>query len=153
MCSKPRSLNGVPLCLEVTEGTLMTDAERCRETLLELRRIGARIAIDDFGAGYSSLSYLDRLPIDVVKIDISFVSRLARETGSAAIVRAIIDLAHALGMQTIAEGIEHEDTYQRLGQLGCDSAQGFFIAPALPPQAFIEWVGAPRSRPSVPRCG
>jgi diguanylate cyclase (GGDEF)-like protein/PAS domain S-box-containing protein len=135
------------LCLEVTEGTLITDTERCGETLHALRAIGCQIAIDDFGAGYSSLTYLDRLPLHVLKIDRSFVARLAAGSASRAIVRAIVDLAHDLGLLTVAEGVEDEHTYQVLAQLGCDAAQGFYIARPLAPDALADWIRT--ARPSA----
>ena len=120
------------LVLEVTEGMLMTGASETAELLSALRELGARIAIDDFGTGYSSLSYLTRLPVDVLKIDQSFVSGLAESPKDREVTGAIIALAHALGLATVAEGVEHAGQLAALGELGCDLAQGYWFSPAVP---------------------
>jgi diguanylate cyclase (GGDEF)-like protein/PAS domain S-box-containing protein len=121
------------LKLELTETSLMENCESTSETLRQLRELGIWIAIDDFGTGYSSLSYLQSMPIDVLKIDRSFVSRLDRTDESAEIVRTIIDLAHSLGITVVAEGVETARQIKRLQQLGCEYGQGFYFAPALDP--------------------
>ncbi len=113
------------LVLEITESVLLQDAYV--ETLERLKQLGVRIAIDDFGTGYSSLSYLDRLPIDIIKVDKSFVDRLEGGNDSP-LARAVIGLGATLGLQTIVEGIEHADQAQWLSDIGCEVAQGFYLA-------------------------
>lgn len=104
------------------------------------RRAGLRIAVDDYGTGYSSLAYLRDLPVDELKIDRSFVARIATDKRSAAIVSSTIDLAHALDLKVVAEGVELEDTLDALDALECDFAQGFHFSRALPAKAFEAWV-------------
>ncbi len=118
--------------LEITEGILLADPRRARESLLRLRTLGIGIAIDDFGTGYSSLNYLQRLPVDELKIDRSFVGDMASEEGARAIVRAVIDLADDLGLRVVAEGVEDLATWEVLAALGCDAAQGYYFSPPLP---------------------
>ncbi len=120
------------LVLEVTEGMLLTDAEETAALLARVRALGARVAIDDFGTGYSSLSYLARLPVDVLKIDRSFVAGLAGSPKDREVTGAIIALAHALGLSTVAEGVEHPAQLAALGELGCDLAQGFHFSEPVP---------------------
>ncbi len=115
------------LTLEITETVLMGDMALSIERLERLRRLGVRVAIDDFGTGYSSLSYLRRLPIDVVKIDRSFIDEVAGDRVQAALVRAIVDLCHTLELETVAEGVETAAQAQRLAELGCCLAQGYFF--------------------------
>jgi EAL domain-containing protein (putative c-di-GMP-specific phosphodiesterase class I) len=124
---------GVPahhLCLEVTESALI-DADVASLALSRLDAIGVSIAIDDFGTGYSSLSRLSQYPLDFMKIDRSFVANLATEPASAVIVHMVVDLAHVLGLQAIAEGIESHDQLVHLAQSGCDIGQGFLWSPAV----------------------
>ena len=123
----PRSLE-----LEITEGTAMGDAAATAAVLEELKALGVRVAIDDFGTGYSSLSYLERFPVDTLKIDHSFVANLGRSSGPTVLVKAMIDLAHTLGLKVIAEGVETGEQLQRVRELGCDMAQGFHLARPLP---------------------
>jgi EAL domain-containing protein (putative c-di-GMP-specific phosphodiesterase class I) len=125
-------LNGSDLpaqCLEieVTETSLMQDPEKGIRALTILRSMGVKIAIDDFGTGYSSLGYLKRLPIDSVKLDASFVKDATRDPDDAALVMAIITLAHNLRLKVIAEGIESEDQFAFLRLLRCDEGQGYFL--------------------------
>jgi EAL domain-containing protein (putative c-di-GMP-specific phosphodiesterase class I) len=121
------------LVLEITESMLMSDSERTASCLAALSNMGFRLAIDDFGVGFSSLSYLHRLPVHQLKIDHSFAQGLAR--GEDAIVRATIDMAHDLGLTVVAEGVESDAVLGRLRELGCDAAQGNFIAaPASAPE-------------------
>lgn len=120
------------LVLEVTEGMLMTDAAETARLLGSLRGLGVRIAIDDFGTGYSSLSYLTRLPVDVLKIDQSFVAGLATESKDREVTGAIIMLAHALGLTTVAEGVEDVRQLDALRELGGDLAQGYLFSAAVP---------------------
>jgi EAL domain-containing protein (putative c-di-GMP-specific phosphodiesterase class I) len=116
------------LILEITESVLVEDQRSPIEVLAKIRATGVRIAIDDFGTGYSSLAYLHRLPIDILKIDKSFVDRLIDGNEEAVLAEAIIQIGHALGMQIVAEGIEEEFQRDRLGQMGCDLGQGYWFA-------------------------
>jgi diguanylate cyclase (GGDEF)-like protein len=119
------------LFLEVTESTAMSDAPATAATLEVLQDLGVRAILDDFGTGYSSLSYLERLPVDYVKIDRSFVGGLGKEPGAAVLASGVISLAHALGLKVIAEGVETEEQLERLREMGCDLAQGFYFAKPL----------------------
>jgi diguanylate cyclase (GGDEF)-like protein len=119
------------LTLEITETSLMSDPNGSVVALHRLRELGVRVAVDDLGTGYSSLAYLQRLPVDEIKIDRSFLAEFTHPQARA-VVRAIIDLGHGLGRQVVAEGIEDEATYQALRELGCDAAQGFWLARPLP---------------------
>ncbi|HET7686350.1 MAG TPA: sensor domain-containing phosphodiesterase [Candidatus Limnocylindria bacterium] len=113
------------LTLEITESVLLSDAATTLERLEALRRLGVRVAIDDFGTGYSSLSYLRRLPLDAVKIDRSFVEQVTLDPRQAALVRGIVELCHALSLDTVAEGVETAEQARALVGLGCDLAQGY----------------------------
>jgi diguanylate cyclase (GGDEF)-like protein/PAS domain S-box-containing protein len=113
--------------LEITESTIMTDPPRARDVLARLSKLGVRLAIDDFGAGHSSLGYLRQLPISVLKIDKSFIQQMAVNAGDAAIVRTAIDLGHNLGLEVVAEGVETEEAKRRLETLGCDTLQGYHL--------------------------
>ena len=126
------------ICLEITESALMDDAESATEQLDELRRLGISLGIDDFGTGWSQFAYLQRLPLDVLKIDRSFVSGLGNDTNAATIVAAIIDLAHALGLIVIAEGVETREQLSVLEELDCDQALGFYFSEPREPAAFDE---------------
>jgi diguanylate cyclase (GGDEF)-like protein/PAS domain S-box-containing protein len=118
--------------LELTESLLISNPERIFGIFARLRERGIRIAIDDFGTGYSSLSYLSRYPVDVVKIDKSFVDQLEHEAEHRSVVEAIILMSHAMGMETVAEGVEFEIQKNRLEQLGCDLLQGYFFSRPIP---------------------
>jgi diguanylate cyclase (GGDEF)-like protein len=126
--------------LEITESSIMADPTKAHRLLSELSGIGVKVAIDDFGTGYSSLAYLKDLPVDQLKIDKSFVLNMHRDPNDAIIVKSVIDLGHNLGLETVAEGIEDLDTWQQLTNLGCDSAQGFFLAKPLPAGALEGWL-------------
>ncbi len=128
------------LTLEVTEEALVRDFARATLVLQCLRDLGVRISIDDFGTGYSSLSQLKNLPVDELKIDRSFVMGLPRDRADSAIVRVAVDLAHDLGLEVVAEGVESEPALRWLAEHGCESAQGFFIGRPMPAEAFGEWV-------------
>jgi diguanylate cyclase (GGDEF)-like protein len=120
------------LTVEITESGVMTDPEAAIAMLWGLRRIGVRLSVDDFGTGYSSLAYLKRLPVDEVKLDKSFVLNMTSDPDDAAIVRSTIELAHNLGLQLVAEGVENQETLELLASLGCDVAQGFHLARPMP---------------------
>jgi len=126
--------------IEVTETTIMADPERAARTIGELRQLAIPIAIDDFGTGHSSLAYLHRLPISTVKIDKSFVRGIAASESGRAIVRATIDLAHALDFTVVAEGIEDPETLSIVRELGCDQAQGYHLARPLGAADALRWL-------------
>ncbi len=129
------------LILEITESVLMKDPAQAAVALSELRALGIRIAVDDFGTGYSSLSHLQRFPVDVLKIDKSFIDPLIdSDPGSWALVTAILTLARTLGLDVIAEGIEHESQLHRLIELGCDKGQGFLMARPLDSKAAATFI-------------
>ena len=124
------------LCLEITESVLMADADFYIQALLGLKRLGVTIAIDDFGMGYSSLAYLQRFPVDILKIDMAFVSGLGHgNRPNSAIVGAIVDLCRALGLTSIAEGVETPEQMRDLRELGCDIGQGFYFGRPQPADA------------------
>ncbi|NKE71839.1 EAL domain-containing protein [Candidatus Manganitrophus noduliformans] len=125
---------------EITESAIMTDPARAREVLVALHRSGIRFSIDDFGIGYSSLSYLRNLPVDSIKVDKSFVSQMILNEGDAKIVRSTIEMAHHLGLEVVAEGVETEEILERLGEMGCDAAQGYFISRPLPAEEVGRWL-------------
>ncbi|GGK80666.1 putative bifunctional diguanylate cyclase/phosphodiesterase [Mangrovihabitans endophyticus] len=115
------------LTLEITESMLMQDIDNAIETLHALRRLGVHLAIDDFGTGYSSLSYLKQLPVDVIKIDKSFVDQVETDSGDVALVDAVVGLGQALNMRTVAEGVETDGQWMTLRRIGCDQAQGYLF--------------------------
>jgi EAL domain-containing protein (putative c-di-GMP-specific phosphodiesterase class I) len=117
------------LQIEVTETVLLQDVERMGSLFEQIRKMGIRIALDDFGTGYSSLSYLERYPIDTLKIDKSFVDRLEASSAKAEIVRMMINLAHGLGLEVSAEGVEQLSQAETLREFGCTLAQGFLYSP------------------------
>ena len=126
--------------LEITESAMMEDPAVMRDVLSRLSDKGFKLFIDDFGTGYSSLSYLKTLPVDAIKIDKSFVDDLVADAGAARIVRTIIDLAHDMGFKVVAEGVENEETLNRLAALGCDEAQGYYIARPFPCGELSAWL-------------
>ncbi len=125
---------------ERTESAVMSDPERALPVLRGLNGLGVRIAVDDFGTGYSSLAYLRRLPVDEVKIDKSFVLGLASDLSDLAVVRAIVELGHSLGLVVVAEGVEQDATRDQLVEMGCDVAQGFLISRPLEADRFDAWL-------------
>ncbi|WP_245821049.1 putative bifunctional diguanylate cyclase/phosphodiesterase [Geodermatophilus pulveris] len=138
--------HGLPaaaLTLELVEDTLMADPERGRAVLGQLRRLGVRTSIDDYGTGYSSLAYLRHLPADELKLDRSLTLDVGRDPRAAAIVRHTVALAHDLGLTLVAEGVEDVDTAAVLARLGCDTAQGHAIARPMPVEAFVDWLQTP----------
>jgi EAL domain-containing protein (putative c-di-GMP-specific phosphodiesterase class I) len=127
--------SGVPaglLCIEITEHTVMTDPETAIAALRRVRDLGVKTSIDDYGTGYSSMSYLKVLPVDELKIDRSFVCDVAEDTSSRALVASTVELGHNLGLSVVAEGVEDEATVAALGELGCDVAQGYFFSRPVP---------------------
>jgi diguanylate cyclase (GGDEF)-like protein/PAS domain S-box-containing protein len=128
--------------LEITESVIMSKPEQAISTLTQLRRLGVRLAVDDFGTGYSSLAYLDRLPVDEIKIDKSFVSAMAGAVSRTNIVRASIDLGHSLRLESVAEGVEDARSWEVLAALGCDMAQGYFISPPLLADEVLPWLAS-----------
>ena len=120
------------ICLEITESVFMDDMASIVELIGQVRELGVQFSIDDFGTGYSSLAYLKSLPVDAVKVDRSFVSAMTSDTGDAAIVSAVIGLAHALDLRVVAEGVETAEQLAGLAALGCDHAQGFYFSPPQP---------------------
>lgn len=136
------SRHGIPvsqLRLEITESTVMRDPGRAVELLRQLRSIGLELAIDDYGTGYSSLAQLKRMPVSELKIDKSFVMQLDRQPDDEVIVRSTVELGHNLGLSVVAEGVENFATLQRLAALGCDYAQGYWIAKPMPADAVLAW--------------
>jgi diguanylate cyclase (GGDEF)-like protein/PAS domain S-box-containing protein len=133
-------MEGSRLTLDVTETVYVKVLEGNTATLDRLRIMGVRVSIDDFGRGYSSLSYLKRLPADHLKIDRSYVKGLGEDLEDTAIVRMVIELAHTLGMEVIAEGVESADQAELLAQMGCDMAQGFYFARPMPPEEASEFL-------------
>ena len=136
---KSSGLTGDRLSLELTESSIVQDPIRAIRVFDALKSLDASLAMDDFGTGYSSLAYLQRLPIDVLKIDKSFVSGMMVDPDAVAIVRAVLSLAEALGMSTTAEGIETVELATTLATLGCASGQGFYFAKPLEPAAALEY--------------
>ncbi len=136
---------GVPaerLALEITESTIMADPQRAVGVLTQLSEMGIRLSIDDFGVGYSSLSYLKRLPVNEIKIDRSFVAQMDSDEDDAFIVRSTIDLGRNLGLNVVAEGVETETVWDELAELGCDYAQGWFLGRPMPAAELAEWLRA-----------
>jgi EAL domain-containing protein (putative c-di-GMP-specific phosphodiesterase class I)/CheY-like chemotaxis protein len=136
-------LDPTQLCLEITESVLLDDAVLSARSLSELKELGLRIGVDDFGTGYSSLTYLQRFPVDTLKVDRSFVEGLGvtgRARGDRAIVAGVIDLAHAFGHTTDAEGVETEAQLRVLRALGCEHAQGYLWSPPVPGPEALRWI-------------
>ena len=128
------------LCLEITESGFMEDPGHALRVLERLSAVGLELSIDDYGTGYSSLSYLMQLPVSELKIDRSFVSKMSGNEDLTTIVRSTIDLGHSLGLKVVAEGVEDPAGFALLRELGCDSAQGYYMSPPLPPQDFRAWL-------------
>jgi len=129
------------LLIEITESTVMTDADRAMGILNRLATMGVRLSIDNFGTGYSSLSYLSKLPVKEMKIDKSFVTDMGSNSNNALIVQATIDLGHNLGLEVVAAGVENAWTLSLLQPLGCDTAQGYYFTRPLNAQEFTTWLG------------
>ena len=143
------------LCLEITESVLMRDPAGAARVLGRLKELGVGLVIDDFGTGYSSLLYLRGFPVDALKIDRSFVEGMTADPRDRAIVQAVVSLAHALGITTVAEGVEHEAQLEQLKQFGCDYGQGFYWSEPLAAQSVwgrlgLDLRGVPQGRPMTP---
>lgn len=140
------------LKVEITESSIMADPAHALAILAMLQSMGVRLSVDDFGTGYSSLTHLRELPIDEIKIDRSFITGMTASEADTAIVRTVIDLAHNLGKQVCAEGVEDDATWRMLRDLGCDLAQGYWIARPMNAADFMDWLvanswGLQRSHP------
>ena len=129
----------------------MADPRRVLTTLRRLERLGIALSLDDFGTGYSSMQHLRRLPLAEVKIDRSFVLGMAEDPDDEAIVRSIIELAAALGLRVVAEGVEEMSQYRAVASLGADITQGFLIARPMPASEFLGWLAAYEPRETVVR--
>ncbi|MDP9496546.1 MAG: EAL domain-containing protein [Actinomycetota bacterium] len=142
---------GVPadlLTLELTEDVVVADPQLAAERMHELRALGVNLSVDDFGTGYSSLTYLKGLPIDQVKIDKCFVAGLVADPGDQAVVRAVVDIAHTLGLEVVAEGVEQEEQHVVLRRLGVDQVQGYLHAHPMPAVDMARWLAARADQPS-----
>ena len=125
---------------EITESAVMADPELALKTVKRISEMGVRLSIDDFGTGYSSLAYLKKLPVDEIKIDKSFVMNMTNDESDEMIVRSTIDLAHNLGMDVIAEGVDSEEVLNKLDELECDGAQGYYLCVPLPAEELVRWL-------------
>jgi EAL domain-containing protein (putative c-di-GMP-specific phosphodiesterase class I) len=137
--------HGLPaacLELEVTESAAMQDPGQALDVLQRLRGLGVTLSVDDYGTGHASLSYLSRLPVSTLKIDRSFVSTMEVDGTDQVIVRSTIELAHALGLRVVAEGVETRRTWEQLVALGCDEAQGYWLGRPGPAEGVLERVAA-----------
>ncbi len=135
--------------LEVTESSMLANPTRAKAVLGELSDLGIRLSIDDFGTGYSSLAYLRQLPVDEIKIDRSFVIGMGVEAGDAVIVRSTVDLGRNLGLEVVAEGVETIETWERLRELGCNTAQGYFLGRPMLAEEMSDWLRARLAPPDV----
>jgi EAL domain-containing protein (putative c-di-GMP-specific phosphodiesterase class I) len=133
-------LDGQAIIFELTESTLLVDPIRAVEIIHALSELGVQVEIDDFGTGYSSLSYLKSLPISALKIDQSFVTDILDDTNNQVIVQSTIQMAHSLGLKTVAEGVEDEATLLKMMRLGCDMIQGYYFAKPIPGNEVTEWL-------------
>ena len=138
------------LTFEITESSVMAEPRHSLPVLRDLHALGIQLSVDDFGTGYSSLAYLRRLPIDEIKIDRSFVQGMVTDLGDLAIVRAIIDLGHSLGLRVVAEGVEEEAARDALRSMRCDNVQGFLLSRPLPVDRFEAWLASRTVRTTQP---
>jgi diguanylate cyclase (GGDEF)-like protein len=139
------------LTIEITESVFIDEPKMTFATMRRLRDLGVRVSIDDFGIGYSSLSYFRNIPANELKVDKSFVLGMLEHAADREIVRAVINLAHAFGLEVVAEGVEDQATLATLRAMQCDKAQGFLIGRPMPPAAFNEWASAERDFGNAPR--
>ena len=136
------------VCLEITESGFMDDPVRALQTLTRLNALGVKLSVDDYGTGYSSLAYLKKLPVDEMKIDQAFVKNMVTDNDDLVIVRSTIELGHNLGLKVVAEGVEDKATLDKLEQLGCDLAQGYYISRPLPAEKLEVWLQTTATQPS-----
>jgi EAL domain-containing protein (putative c-di-GMP-specific phosphodiesterase class I) len=136
------------ICLEVTETAIIGNAQLARQTLERFRAAGIEISIDDYGSGLSSLAYLKNIPADELKIDRSFVINMATDPVDAVLVRSAVTLAHSLGLRVVAEGVENGGSLEFLRAMGCDLAQGYFIARPMPLAELLAYLGRRERRAS-----
>lgn len=141
-CMHEAGLPAELVCLEITESGVMEDPNRAMDTLFHLRELGLALAIDDYGTGYSSLAYIKQLPVSELKIDRTFVNGICDSEADATIVRSTVELAHSMGFTVVAEGVETEQIANKLRELGCDFAQGYWYAKPMPLQDYLAWVRA-----------
>jgi EAL domain-containing protein (putative c-di-GMP-specific phosphodiesterase class I) len=134
------SLSPDRLELEITESMVMSEPRRALAVLCELSDMGIALSIDDFGTGYSSLAYLKKLPVQAIKIDKSFVMDMIEDADNGMIVQSTVDLGQNLGLKVVAEGVESEEAWRRLAAMGCDTAQGFFLAKPLPVEELMSFI-------------
>lgn len=137
---KKRHLAATKLTLEVTESAVMADLEKAQQRLNELRQLGCKIALDDYGTGYASLAQLKHLPLDKLKLDQSFIRGLDSDESDRIIVQSTLTLAHELKLQTVAEGVEEQSAWQLLQQMGCDTLQGYYFSRPLAAVEFEQWL-------------
>ena len=128
------------LILEITENAIMEDPANSLKILSRLSSLGISLSIDDFGTGYSSLAYLKKLPVDELKVDRSFVMTMVEQKDDAMIVRSVIELGRNFGLKTVAEGVESEEIWHQLLDLGCDYAQGYYMSPPMPYEKLNQWI-------------
>ncbi|HCB38150.1 MAG TPA: hypothetical protein DEP79_00590 [Gammaproteobacteria bacterium] len=126
--------------MELTETAVMHNPDDAMRVMGELSAVGIRLSIDDFGTGYSSLSYLKKLPVNEIKIDRSFVMEMAKNSDDQVIVHTTLTMGHNMSLEVVAEGIEDEDTLNKLKEMGCDLAQGYHIARPMPANEFFTWL-------------
>lgn len=143
-------LPAAALTLEITESVVMSDPERALRVLEELRSLGVRLSVDDFGTGMSSLAYLKRLPVHEVKIDKSFVTGMLNDAGDSAIVHAAIRLVHDLGLRVVAEGVEDVPTQRQLAAWDCDTVQGYLLSRPIPAATFRDWLAVHEAQLQTP---
>jgi diguanylate cyclase len=141
-----RNLNPEHLTIEITEDFLLDNIDRTRSVLERLRECGIRIAIDDFGSGYSSLWYLRELAIDEVKLDRNFIAPIQVDSRAAAVVRGVVNLAHVLGVTTVAEGVENAETAEKVREFGCEVAQGYYYSPPISAAAMMNMLAAGQTK-------
>jgi diguanylate cyclase (GGDEF)-like protein len=141
-----RSLSPEDLTIEITEDFLLDNIDRTRSVLERLRQRGIRIAIDDFGSGYSALWYLRELAIDEVKLDRHFIAPIQVDSRAAAVVRGVVDLAHVLGVTTVAEGVENAETAEKLREFGCEVAQGYYYSPPISAAAMMNMLASGQAK-------
>jgi EAL domain-containing protein (putative c-di-GMP-specific phosphodiesterase class I) len=141
-CAREAGIGLEAIQVEITEGLLIDHADTVEGLLRELDAAGATIALDDFGTGFSSMAYLNRFPIHVIKIDRVFIDGIGRGRGSEAIVQAIVAMSHALGKTVVAEGVETAAQLTFLQALGCDEIQGYYVARPMPAAEFAQFVRA-----------